>query len=96
MTFLPVTDRVTAVSEINAALFRIAERLKARKVAVRMRGTEVSRKLTCSANGAEIKIEPNFILRGTVFPVRRLELAPKMAQIIGASAEMTVLSRAEL
>ena len=85
LTFLPVTDRDTAIREINAALVRIAERLKARGLAVRMRGTEVSRKMACFANGAEIKIEPNFILRGTVYPVRQLELAPKMSEIVGLS-----------
>ena len=96
LTFLPVTDRDAAIREINAALVRIAERLKERGIAVRMRGTDVSRKMACSTNGAEIKIEPNFILRGTVYPARQLELAPKMSEIVGASAEIAVLSRAEL
>ena len=96
LTFLPVTDRATATREINAALQRISERLKARGIDVRMRGTDVSRKLGCFANGAEIKIEPNFILRGNVYPVRRLELSPKMADIVGVSAEMQVLSFREL
>ena len=96
LTFLPVTDRDTSIREINAALARIVERLKARGFVVRMRGTDVSRKMACSANGAEIKIEPNFILRGTVYPTRQLELAPKMSEIVGASAEMAVLSREEL
>ncbi|MBR4617582.1 MAG: nucleotidyl transferase AbiEii/AbiGii toxin family protein [Kiritimatiellae bacterium] len=96
LTFLPVTDREAAVSEINAALLRIAERLTMRGLAVRMRGTDVSRKLSCTANGVEIKIEPNYILRGTVYPVRRLQLSPKMSELARASAEMNVLSRAEL
>ena len=96
LTFLPVTDRPTAVREINAALARIAGRLEKRGVAVRERGTDVSRKLQCLADGAEIKIEPNFILRGTVYPVRKMELAPKMAELVGSSAEMAVLSRQEL
>ena len=68
----------------------------ARGIDVRMRGTDVSRKLGCFANGAEIKIEPNFILRGNVYPVRRLELSPKMADIVGVSAEIQVLSFREL
>ena len=96
LTFLPVTDRATAIREINSALSRIAERLTARGVSVRLRGTDVSRKIACFANGAEIKIEPNFILRGSVYPVRQLELSPRMSAIVGLSAEMTVLSRAEL
>lgn len=96
LTFLPVTDRETAIKEINAAMLRIAERLKARGIAVRLRGTEVSRKIACFANDAEIKIEPNFILRGATSPVRQLELSPKMSAIVGLSAEMTVLSRPEL
>ncbi|MBQ3099147.1 MAG: nucleotidyl transferase AbiEii/AbiGii toxin family protein [Kiritimatiellae bacterium] len=96
LTFLPVSGRDTAIREINAALDRIAERLRARGFLVRMHGTDASRKMTCFANGAEIKVEPNFILRGTVYPTRQLELAPKMSEIVGASAEMAVLSREEL
>ncbi len=96
LAFLPVTERVTAIAEIDAALSRIAGRLQARGVAARLRGTDEARKIACSANGAEIKIEPNYILRGTVRPARRIELSPKMAGLVGLSAEMTVLSREEL
>ena len=96
LTFLPVTDRVTAIAEISAALQRIEKRLEARGIAVRTRGTDVSRKIACFANGAEIKIEPNFILRGAVYPVRMLELSPKMSEIVRVSAEMQVLSFKEL
>ena len=96
LTFLPVTDRATAIAEINAALQRIEKRLEARGIAVRTRGTDVSRKIACFANGAEIKIEPNFILRGAVYPVRMLELSPKMSELVGVSAEMQVLSFKEL
>ena len=96
LTFLPVTGRETAVAEINAALSRIVQRLQLRGVSVRTRGTEVSRKIVCSSNGAEIKIEPNYILRGAVFPVRRMEVTPQMAKLVGVSAEMAILSRQEL
>ena len=96
LTFIPVTDRATAIVEINAALQRIEKRLEARGIAVRTRGTDVSRKIACFANGAEIKIEPNFILRGVVYPVRILELSSKMSEIVGGSAEMQVLSFKEL
>lgn len=96
LAFLPVTERGTAIAEIDAALSRIAGRLQARGVSARLRGTDGSRKIACSANGVEIKIEPNYILRGTVRPVRRIELSPKMAGLVGLSAEMAVLSREEL
>ena len=96
LTFLPLTDRATAIAEINAALQRIEKRLEARGIAVHTRGIDVSRKIACCANGAEIKIEPNFILRGAVYPVRLLELSSKMSEIVGVSAEMQVLSFKEL
>ena len=96
LTFLPVTDRAAAIAEVNAALQRIEKRLEARGIAVHTRGTDVSRKIACFANGAEIKIEPNFILRGTAYPVRELELSSKMSEIVGVSAEMQVLSFKEL
>ena len=96
LAFLPMTERARAITEINAAIQRIEKRLEARGIAVRTRGTDVSRKIACFANGAEIKIEPNFILRGTVYPVRELELSSKMSEIVGVSAEMQVLSFKEL
>lgn len=57
LTFTRITDRPTAIREINAALTRIAERLHHEQIDVAIRGSDVSRKLYCSDADTLIKIE---------------------------------------
>ena len=95
LTFTRITDRETAIVEINDALDRISKDLVQFGIPNRLSGTNVSRKIVCATQNASIKIEPNFILRGTVFNVRKLSASPKTQELFGA-AKINVLSRAEL
>ena len=95
LTYLPVTDRPTAILGINAALSGIRDALSDAGIPARLSGSEVSRKILCTRGEATIKIEPNFILRGTVLPVRTMEIAPKAEDLLGY-CRMQVLSREEL
>ena len=95
LTFTHITDRETAIVEINEALDRISRDLARFGIPNRLSGTNVSRKIVCATQNASIKIEPNFILRGTVFNVRKLSASPKTQALFGA-AKINVLSRAEL
>lgn len=95
LTFLPVTDRATAIREINAALTRICKDLVKAGIVAHLSGSEVSRKILCSKGEAAIKIEPNFILRGTAFPVREMPISPRAEELLGY-CRIPVLSRAEL
>lgn len=95
LTFLPVTDRQTAIREINAALSRIRRDVARAGIEARFSGGEDSRKILCSRGTAVIKIEPNFILRGTVFPARTMETTPRAEELLGY-CRMQVLSRDEL
>ena len=96
LTFTRITDRPTAIREINAALTRIAERLQHERIDVAIRGSDVSRKLYCSNADSLIKIEPNFILRGTIHPPRSLSICESISNLTQMDASMAVLSRAEL
>ena len=96
LTFAHITDRPTAIREINAALTRIAERLHHERIDVAIRGSDVSRKLYCSDADTLIKIEPNFILRGTIYPTRQLSICEAISALTMMDASMNVLSRAEL
>lgn len=96
LTFLKIATREESVAAIDEALQRIAGRLKDLRFGVSVRGQETSRKLICSSNGATIKIEPNYILRGTVFPVRTMTTCSRIAEIAKSEAAMSVLSFAEL
>ena len=96
LTFTRITDRPTAIREINAALTRIAERLQHERMDVAIRGSDVSRKLYCSDADTLIKIEPNFILRGNIYPTRQLSICEAISALTLMDASMNVLSRAEL
>jgi len=96
LTYLKFAPRDESVAAINGALERIASRLKDMHLDVSVRGPEASRKVICSSNGATIKIEPNYILRGTVYPVRTMMTCSRIGEIAKAEASMRVLSFAEL
>jgi predicted nucleotidyltransferase component of viral defense system len=95
LTFRPVTDRPTAIREINAALSRVCKAINKSGISARLSGSDVSRKIVCSKGGTIIKLEPNFILRGTVFPVREMSVSPRAEELLGY-CKINVLSRAEL
>lgn len=95
LTFLPVTDRATAIREINAALSRIRRDAAGAGFEARLSGGVDSRKILCARGEATIKIEPNFILRGTVFPARTMETGPRAEELLGY-CRMQILSREEL
>lgn len=95
LTYTPISNRDKAVSDINAALERIASRLNRFGIESCLTGTNVSRKILCFTSDATIKIEPNFILRGTIFPTRKLANSPRSRQLFG-EAIVNILSQAEL
>lgn len=95
LTYTAFEDRDTATRDINAALERISQRLKRFGIENRLTGTNVSRKIICTTPDAAIKIEPNFILRGTIFPTRKMSDSPSTQKLFGL-AKINVLSRAEL
>lgn len=95
LTYLRITDRETAIRDIGDALLRISRRLAHFGIENRLVGADATRKILCFARNAIVKIEPNYVLRGTIFPVRRLANSPVSQRLFGL-AKMTVLSRAEL
>ena len=95
LTYTRITDRETAIYDINDALQRISHRLTHFGIENRLVGPDSARKIICAQQDAIIKIEPNYILRGTIFPTRQLANSHSAQQLFGM-AKMTVLSRAEL
>jgi hypothetical protein len=70
LTFLPITDRVTAHDSITGMLLRLAKRLQSRetKVVLKKSGRpELVRAIIVTKEGTSIKIEPNFIVRGSLY-----------------------------
>ncbi|HHJ20977.1 MAG TPA: nucleotidyl transferase AbiEii/AbiGii toxin family protein [Gammaproteobacteria bacterium] len=101
LTYLPLEPRDTALASIGVALQRIATEIRrtvpgATVQEIRTRGAEHVSKLSISTAEASIKIEPNLVLRGTVFsPVER-ELSEQAEELFEASATANTLAIADL
>lgn len=90
--------RDEALAHINEAIRRSAERLKTRGfqthtlVAVDAGET----KLLVRRAGIEVKVEVNFVMRGTVHPVRAAALTPTARDTLLADLEIPVVSLEDL
>jgi predicted nucleotidyltransferase component of viral defense system len=102
LVYEPVEDRETTLRGINAALQRMAERIRRSMPAAQVTERKLSSqnlvvKLAVRVpNVGEVKIEPNTVLRGVVYPTRELTLVSRAVEMFGRSAEIRTLSLAEL
>lgn len=100
LTWLPMQDFETDAAQIAEALTRIAQRLAAPPLRLQVRtsaaegATTISR-LIASRGRAQVQIETTPVMRGTVHPVRRMDLRPSVERQFG-SAQIQVLSFADL
>jgi predicted nucleotidyltransferase component of viral defense system len=102
LVYLPIEDRPTTLRGIDAALRRISSRIQRAFPTTQVRERKLASqndvvKLTIRSNtGAEVKIEPNTILRGAVFPTMDRSLTPRAVELFERSATMRVLSLPEV
>ncbi|MBX9950928.1 MAG: nucleotidyl transferase AbiEii/AbiGii toxin family protein [Candidatus Obscuribacterales bacterium] len=100
LAFLPVKPRDESLQEIDAALGRIAEKIKksitdAKVQSSLLQGTDRAVKLNIHAADAQIKIEVTPVLRGTVFPPTTRAISEKVQSEFGF-AEIAVVSFEDL
>lgn len=101
LTYLPLEPRDTAVTHISEALQRIAAAIRKAVPGStvhesRLRGTDHVSKLSVRTAEATTKIEPNLVLRGTVFsPVER-ELCEQAEALFEVSATANTLAVADI
>jgi predicted nucleotidyltransferase component of viral defense system len=98
LTYLPVAPRPQSLADINAAMKRIAGRIKATLPDAQI--TEASTentvvKLTVRSQGVQIKIEVTPVLRGCVFEPEMMSVKPAVQEEFGF-AEARVVSFADL
>jgi len=86
--------RDRALSRIGEALRQSAERLKARGFQTRVQAAANASetKLLVRRGSIEVKIEVNFVMRGTVHPVHRAALLPRARDVLLADLEIPVVS----
>ncbi len=92
------TDRETALDEIAQELKRIESTIIGMGYLAKIRkinsGDEV--KIIISSPVAEVKIEVNFVFRGTVLPIQTLGLSTKTQELFSRNIQLPILSPSEL
>ena len=101
LTFLPITSRGDALQNINDALDELSDRIKrampdSRITPIKAKNEDRITKLFVAREGAQIKIEPNVIIRGTVFPCEERTLVKSVEDLFELSVDAKLLSIADL
>lgn len=101
LTWLPLEPRETALTNISEALHRIAVGIHRTVLGTtvqesRAKGMEHASKLVVSTPEASIKIEPNLVLRGAVFPPVERDLCEQAEELFELSATASTLAVADL
>jgi predicted nucleotidyltransferase component of viral defense system len=102
LTYLPTEPRDVALPNISSALGRISERIKktipgAKVQETRANGAEARiTKLVAALDGQTVTIEPNEVVRGTVFAPEQRSLVKSAENIFEMSARIAVVSLGDL
>ncbi len=101
VTFLPIKAREESLQEIELSLIKIADSIKRAIPQTLIEYTREKKrnsiiKLLIKQNDTFVKIEPNLILRGTVFPVTLNTLSKKIEERFGKAITVSTLSREDL
>ncbi len=102
LAYLPVEERrETALKKISESLRRIAVALKRAMPAVKIHESQAQEskrttKLIVASGQTRIKIEPNDVIRGSVFPVGERELTERAQKMFERSVTAPVLSVPDL
>ncbi len=101
LTYLPINDREAALTDIDKALLRISERVEKTIPGVRVfskrdREFNLVAGLLIRRGDATIKVEPNSVLRGSVFPTETRILCQKAQDLFELSIEARTLSFEDL
>lgn len=98
LAFLPLSSRQDALAQTRTALAGMAVHAKRLVPGLQVldSGSADSPKQIAVTEQARIKIEPNPVLRGTVFPVETRRLVPAAEALFELSVSVPVISLADL
>lgn len=99
LTWLPVGPREQTLEQIESSLQQISEDINRALSEVKITTGKQDKfivKLTVTTPKAQIKIEPNTILRGGVYPAEVRDLCPSAEKTFEMSASVQTLSNADL
>lgn len=101
LTYLPLKDRSQALTEIHMALQRISKRIRRKQPGAKIiprisKESSLLIGLTVMHGDTVVKIEPNTIMRGTVYPPEMRSLVPGAVELFEFNIEARTLSLADL
>ena len=101
LVYLPVGERDVSLREISSSLIRISRGIESKIPGTRVmprkiRGSDFLSGLFVQGQEAIVKIEPNLVIRGSVYPPARRVISPKAGDLFEISVECQLLSENEL
>ncbi|MEM9242865.1 MAG: nucleotidyl transferase AbiEii/AbiGii toxin family protein [Pseudomonadota bacterium] len=99
LAYLPIEPRKIFLNNLNKSVTELAQRLKAEQFYVEKKCAKQSKqvnKLIVSNGKAEIKVEPNTVLRGSVFGIKEFDLSQAVQDTFLQSQKARLLSIADL
>ncbi len=101
LTYLPIEKRDDSLANMSEALKRIAARITKLRPTIQaghilLSKTKHVTKLTISERDTQITIEPNLVLRGTVFPTQKKDTSEKVEEAFEVAASTQTVSDADL
>ena len=91
-------DRNAAIEHITASLQASATRLRSLGYSIHAPTTNDGHetKLLIRQSGIEVKVEANYVLRGTVAPIQHLALRPRASESLMANVRLPIVSEEDL
>lgn len=101
LTYMPLENRETSLEKMSDALKRVASRITKLRPSVQaghvfLPKTKHVIKLTVTEKDVQIKIEPNLVLRGSIFPTRSRDTTEKVEEAFKMAASINTVSDADL
>lgn len=101
LTYMPIQERKESLTNIENSLRQLAQDIEKHVVGttvkeILIKNPKMISKLNVFKDGVRIKIEPNLVIRGTVFPCCNLGLSPKAEEAFEMSVTMRVVSLSDL
>ena len=96
LTYLLIENRETTLANIAQALHSIQTRIGVRAPFIRVEADLARAKLLCKRHGAQIKIEANTTMRGSLGEPKLRTLSPKTQETFDRFAEMRILPLGQL
>lgn len=96
LTYIPIEDRQTSLANVRTALLRIKAKLERIISQVRVTDRTDIGKLLISAQGVDIKLEVNLVIRGTIEPSTSMTLCDRAQEEFDSFCEILVVPIGQL